>query len=362
MFSSLKKIYQNEETFRATLILIIMACFLSTIFIKFSSVIGPFLAAIILSSLLNSWISVFQRVGIPRGVGAAFIIIVLITSILLMIIVLSFFIQKHFLYYSKHIHSTISFLANWIPQKLNEIAIQIHIPFEINAEKIRNYLMNSLGIFSEMIVHYAFSVYEGAKSLVSIFSFFFFVPILTFYLLKDWPRFISKIREYTPNRILIFLDFALPRAKESLKNQMKGQFKVSFIVFIMYSLSLFFIGLKSFIFLGFLSGILTFIPFIGIFIAFIIAFIAAFSQGLNIVHIMAIVILYFVGSSIESNFLTPRFVGAKIGLHPVWIFFSVLTVLACFGISGALFVMPLATLVWSFIQSTLKWLRDEDLS
>jgi predicted PurR-regulated permease PerM len=307
---------------------------------------------------LNVGVNKLQKIGISRGLGAAVLILLLLASLACVVGVISFFVHKHLLYYSKHISSTVKFLADWIPQKLADISTLIHFPFEIDAERIRAYISANLGGMAEGFGRYALSLYDGAKSVVGLFSFLFLVPIITFYITRDWPKCLAKTREYTPDRVLDFVDFAIPNAKESLKNQLAGQLKVSLIVMPLYGIGLWAIGLNPFISLAIMSGFFTFIPFIGIFIAFLVAFVLALAQGLQFAYIAMIVILYFVGSSIESNFLTPYFVGGRIGLHPVWIFFAVLTMSACVGIVGALFVMPVATLVWSFIQSALAWLKE----
>jgi predicted PurR-regulated permease PerM len=360
MFDSIKNVYKNEEAFRATIVLAIACVFVYVIFAALSPVVWPFIVSIILASILNTGVNKLKKIGISRTLGAAMLTALLVVLAVFIVGVASFFVQKHLLFYSKHIKSTVQFLADWIPQKLSDLSAYAHLPIDINAEKIREYILASIGGMTDSLGRYALSLYNGAKSVVSVFSFMFFVPIITFYLTKDWPRCVAKLREYTPNRILAFTDFAIPRAKKQLKDQISGQFKVSMIVLPVYCAGLWAIGLNPFIALGILSSILTFVPFLGVFVAFIATFVLALAQGLQLVHIILITVLYFVCSSIESNFLTPHFVGGKIGLHPVWIFFAVLTISACVGIIGALFVMPLATLIWSVIKSALIWLRGED--
>jgi predicted PurR-regulated permease PerM len=362
MFDPIKKIYKNEEAFRATIVFFLALTLICTIFAKLSLVIWPFAVSMILSSTLNVGVNKLQRIGIPRSLGTALLIVVLLGGLAFVIGVISFLVHKHLLYYSKHINSTVKFLADWIPQKLAEIRAFTHLPLEINADKIREFLAANLGGMAEAFGRYALSLYDGAKSVMSMFSFLFLVPIITFYITRDWHKCIAKIREYTPERILAFADFALPNAKESLKNQIAGQFKVSLIVMPLYGVGLWAIGLNPFISLAVMSGFCTFIPFIGIFIAFLVAFVLALAQGLQLVYIIMIAALYFVGSSIESNFLTPHFVGGRIGLHPVWIFFAVLAMYTCVGMAGALFVMPVATLIWSLIHSGLIWLKGDGSS
>lgn len=363
MLSIIKKCYQDEETFRAVVLLLIGGgIFLAAVW-NFANVLGPFLAAIVLAALLNSVVTRLQKCGIPRFVGAGVLIITLVALLSVILMIFLFFLQKYIAYCASHIPATLEFLANWIPQKLhrlNEVTQQFGMPFALDAENIRVTILQSMGSLAEAMVRYAGSVYTHAKSLVGVLSFLFFVPILTFYLLKDWPHVVVKTRFFLSERWLAFLDFAGPQAKQTLKKQINGQFKVSLVIFVLYSVGLSLIGMSAFLFLGFLSAALTFIPFIGIFIAFVVAFAVGFSQGLGPASLLAIAVLYFLGSSLESNFLTPRFVGKKIGLHPVWIFFAVLMTLACLGLGGAFFVMPIASLVWSLIQSTLQWIKMQE--
>jgi predicted PurR-regulated permease PerM len=359
MFSSIKKIYKDEEIFRATIVFTLAMIFVYAVLVKISTVIWPFIIAIVCASIINAWVTKLQKLGCPRGIGSALFIIIIVAVLLLILVTASFFIQKNIAYYSKHINSTIKFLSEWIPAKLEVLSVKFHLPLEINAEKIREYLTSSFDGVAEVFMRNALSMYERIKSVVSMFSFLFLVPILTFYLSKDWPKFISKIREYSPDKMLTFADFCVPRVQHAVKKQMGGQIKVCFIVFLAYSIGLYFIGIKHFIFLGLISGILAFIPYIGSFIAFLIALISTISQGSNFIHIAFVSSLYFIVSSIESNFLTPRLIGSKIGLHPVWIFFAVLTTFTCVGICGAFFVMPLATIVWSIIQCAVIWLKED---
>ncbi|MDR1907948.1 MAG: AI-2E family transporter [Holosporales bacterium] len=358
----LKKLYKSEEAFRAAIISLAVLVLLGQLYAKLSSAISPFVFAIVLASLLNPGVNRLQKLGIPRSIGAALLTIAVVVSVVFIIGLVSFFIQKHVSLYTKNINSNIEFLADWFPKKLSALSDRIHLPIEIKAENIRDYIMSSLGDIAEALGRYAGSIYSKAKSVVGMFSFLFLVPILTFYLVKDWPKCTAKTREYTPDKILAFTDFALPRAKSAIKNEVSGQFKVASIVLFIYSIGLWAIGMKSFVLLGMISAVLTFIPFLGIFVAFVLVILFAIAQGLSFMCIVMITVLYFIGSSIESNFLTPHFVGEKIGLHPVWIFFAVLAMSACVGVVGTIFVMPLATLVWSLIQSTIAWMKRTDVA
>lgn len=357
MLESIRKIYQNEENFRATILAVVACVLLGTFVSRFSAVLWPFLTAIILASWLDGWLTNLRRVKIPRKVGAVAAVFLVVMVMVLGILVVSFILQRYILAYSHHLPRAIAYLSEWLPQAVQTLEKRLPISLDINEEQIRNFLVNSLGGLSEMFLKYAASLYAGAKSVVGFFSFLFFVPILTFYLLKDWPLLVSKTKQCLNRRIVAFADFALPRAKKALGRQIRGQLKVCSAVFVLYSTALAIIGVKPFLVLGFVSGLLTLVPFIGIFLAFIAAFIVAVSQGLGWVRIFSVAVLYFLGSSLESNFLTPKWVGKELGLHPIWMFFAVLFTLAWLGLAGAFFVMPLVTLSWSLLKSLGEWER-----
>jgi predicted PurR-regulated permease PerM len=316
--------------------------------------------ALILSAFLAPYVSKMQKFGCPRGLGSLCVVGFFFLLFLLCLAVFSFFVKKYISQYYKNAHNTVALLADWIPRRINHLAHSFHIPVEIDAAMIRDFLGKSLGELSEAIVHSLLALYDRAKSVASAVSFVIFVPILTVYLTKDWPKGVRKVREYTPRKLLAFFDFAFQRAKINFKKQWKGQCAVSSCVCLFYAVGLFFIGIKPFILLGILSGLLTFIPFLGIFIAFLLAFLMGLGQGVGPLSLVSIIALYFLGSSIESNVLTPRWVGAEIGLHPVWVFFAVLIIIAWLGFGAAFFVMPLATLMWSLIQSAILWLKKEE--
>jgi predicted PurR-regulated permease PerM len=209
-------------------------------------------------------------------------------------------------------------------------------------------------------MHYLISLFGRAKAVVNVLSSAFIIAILSFYMLKDWKTIAVTVKKYIPHNILDFSNFAIPNIKKSLKKQLLGQMKVCFIMAAMYSLCLYFIGVKPFFLIGILSGILTFVPFVGVFIAFFCALFTALGQGLGIIPDFCLGIVYFLGASVDSNFLTPKLVGSQIGLHPIWIFFAVLSTLAIFGLSGALFVMPLATLISGILKNFASWLEEKE--
>ncbi|MDR0632914.1 MAG: AI-2E family transporter [Holosporales bacterium] len=358
-YQLLKSLYQSEEKFRATVLLFVFACVALLIFFKIFDVILLFIFSYCLSLLLHPYVTKLQKIKIPRAIGAAIIILTVVVFIAMIFFVFSFFIYKHFTHYSKNVGESISFISNWVPETINTIATKMHIHVDINSARIKEYLLNSLGTVTELLIRYSGSLFDQAKSVISISSSIFMSSILSFYMLKDWPNLAKKMRRYIPIKITDFLDFAAPNIKMSIKKQMVGQLRVSAIMSTLYTIGLFLLSVKPYILIGVLSGLLTFIPFIGILMAFLCAIFIGFGQGIGFTPMLLLVALYFFGSSFESNFLTPKLVGNEIGLHPIWIFFAVFTGLTLCGFVGALFIMPVASFTSSFLRSLGEWLSKK---
>ena len=55
--------------------------------------------------------------------------------------------------------------------------------------------------------------------------------------------------------------------------------------------------------------------------------------------------MFLVGNVIEGNFLSPKLVGDRVGLHPVWIMFALLAGGSLFGFTGVLIAVPVAAVI-----------------
>jgi predicted PurR-regulated permease PerM len=356
-YAFFREIYTDEKRFRATIIFCILSALLYLFFSRILDVVLLFLFAFLLALILNPYVKRLRSLGVPRSLGAAMFLLIIISLIVIGMTTLSFFAHKHLVYYSTRIEGPLTFIANWIPNTINAIAEKLHINAEINAEKIREYITNSFCSVIELLLRHSMSLVDHAKALVSMLSSGAIVAILSFYLLKDWIKIAEKVQMYLPNNIVSFVKFAAPDLRDSLKKQICGQLQVCMIMAAVYSTALCVLGIRPYFWVGILSGLLAFIPFIGVVIAFAVALFVGLGQGLGVVPLVLLGICFFVGSSLESNVLTPKLVGNRIGVHPVWIFFAVLTTWAILGLFGVVFVMPIATTTSSLLRSFRKWIE-----
>lgn len=192
---------------------------------------------------------------------------------------------------------------------------------------------------------------NSSITLINIFSLIFITPILVFYLLKDWDILIKSVNDFLPR------SFSSPAKKiagdidKTLSGYVRGQFNVCFILGIIYSGLLSFTGLNFGFLIGFLTGLFCFIPYVGMFCGITTAIVVAlFQWGFDPTHITAVALVFVFGQIIESNFLVPKLIGSRIGLHPVWIIFGLFIFGALFGFVGVLIAVPLTAICGVIIK------------
>ncbi|NLO21098.1 MAG: AI-2E family transporter [Syntrophomonadaceae bacterium] len=201
------------------------------------------------------------------------------------------------------------------------------------------------------------TVYNGLEKFIEgIYSFFnkIFIlilsPILAFYILMDW----EKIREWLLNlfspsfrrevrALMVDMDRVLIEG-------LKGSVLIAAVVGTLVGLSALILGVKLPLVIGLLAGVTNLIPYFGALIGAIPAVVIAYSESwrLALYQTIAIVVI----QQIESNIITPRILGGKLGLHPLFIIFALLAGGNLYGIWGILFAVPVAAM----IKVTVAWL------
>ena len=186
----------------------------------------------------------------------------------------------------------------------------------------------------------------------------------TFYFLNEWNNIIKTIKIYIPKKNLKTTELLFRQIDSVLSACMKGQLNVCIILGLFYGTLLFLSGLKYGFLIGLLTGLASFIPYFGMFIGFFVAMIMTFYQfGFNTTHIIITLAIFLTGQILEGNFITPKLVGSKIKLHPLWIIFSLFAGGTLFGFVGLLIALPIAgvigVLIRFYIKQKLKYIGYE---
>jgi predicted PurR-regulated permease PerM len=168
------------------------------------------------------------------------------------------------------------------------------------------------------------------------------VPVLTFYFLRDWDTLVERVAALVPRD---HIGTATRLAKESdvvLGAFLRGQFSVMLALGVMYAIGLWAVGLDLGLLIGFIAGIVSFVPYLGPATGVVLGVIAALVQFGDWMHVALVLGVFGIGQVIESYVLTPRLVGNRIGLHPVAVIFAIMAGGQLFGFLGVLLALPVA--------------------
>ncbi|TXH70347.1 MAG: AI-2E family transporter [Thiothrix sp.] len=183
------------------------------------------------------------------------------------------------------------------------------------------------------------------------------IPVLLFYLLRDWDNLVAYIHDLLPRSVEPTVSKLAKESDEMLGAFLRGQFLVMIALSILYWLGLSLIGLDFALLIGFIAGLVSFVPYLGLIVGITIAGIAVLFQTQDPLNLLWVLAVFVVVQVIEGSLLTPWLVGERIGLHPVAVIFAVLAGGQLFGFVGVLLALPVAAIlavIMRYLHETYK--------
>ena len=183
-------------------------------------------------------------------------------------------------------------------------------------------------------------------AVIDLLALLFLTPVVTFYLLRDWPKVMAAINGALP---LDHADTIRHLARESnaaVAGYVRGQALVCLCLGTIYGVGLSIVGLQFGFVIGLIAGLISFIPFVGTLVGATISIGMALAQfPPEWIGVVKVAVVFLIGHLLEANFLSPKLVGDRVGLHPVWIMFALLAGGSLFGFVGVLIAVPVAAVV-----------------
>lgn len=226
-------------------------------------------------------------------------------------------------------------------------------------EGVRNAAADASGIMVGLGGRFLSSVFASGMAVVSFLSLFLITPVVSFYLLRDWDTVIARIDNLLPRAHAATIREQIAIVDRTLAGFLRGQLNVCLLLGSFYAIALSLIGLKFGILIGLATGFLAIVPFVGVTFGAGSALAIAFFQFDAWEPIAAVLGVFVVGQIIEGNFVTPKLVGEKVGLHPLWIIFGMLSGAALLGFVGILLAVPLTAVIGVLIRFLIgKYLQS----
>jgi predicted PurR-regulated permease PerM len=206
------------------------------------------------------------------------------------------------------------------------------------------------------------SLWTKGQTLISIFSLVIITPVVAFYLICDWDRMVSAFDSLIPLPQRDIVRSLGHDIDATISAYVRGQSGVCLILGSYYAVGLTLAGLSFGLLIGVVSGLISFIPYVGSLTALVLSLAVAvaqfFPEWTPIVIVAAVVL---VGQFLEGNVLAPYLVGHSVGLHPVWLMFALFAFGYLFGFVGLLLAVPLAAAAGVLIRFAVRRYRDSPL-
>ncbi|MDB5648852.1 MAG: hypothetical protein JWL62_372, partial [Hyphomicrobiales bacterium] len=198
-------------------------------------------------------------------------------------------------------------------------------------------------------------LWSGGQALIGLFSLLVITPVVAFYILLDWDKMVRTVDSWVP---LDHRETVRELAREidrALSGFLRGQSLVCLFLGLWYGIGLTLVGLNFGLLIGISAGVLSFIPYVGSLTALVLSACVAIVQGWPDLWLLALVFgVIGTGQFLEGNILTPKLVGASVGLHPVWLMLALLGFGSLFGFTGLILAVPIAATVGVILRFGLR--------
>ncbi|MBX3701026.1 MAG: AI-2E family transporter [Dokdonella sp.] len=176
------------------------------------------------------------------------------------------------------------------------------------------------------------------------------IPVVGFYLLRDWDVLVARVHELIPRSVEPVVSRLARESDEVLGAFLRGQLSVMIVLGLFYGVALWLVGINVGPLIGMIAGLISFVPYLGAIAGVLMGVIAALVQYQDWTHVMLVLGVFVVGQTLEGYVLVPRLVGDRIGLHPVAVIFAVLAGGELFGFLGILLALPVAAVVMVLLR------------
>jgi predicted PurR-regulated permease PerM len=325
----------------------------------FSSVLLPFIAGMALAYFLDPVADRLERLGLSRLMATILIlvsfIVVFVLSLMIIIPVLASqlndFIQRVPEYVTQLqtfiATSNASWLPDWVDGQMGTIR-----------ENFSRYLGEGVGFIGTLLEQ----IWNSGKALLDIASLLVITPVVAFYLLLDWDHMIEKVDSWVPRHQLATVRQLATELDNTIAGFVRGQGSLCLILGIFYAIALSVAGLNFGLLIGFFTGMISFIPYVGSTVGLLLSLGVALVQFWpDFIWVGVIAGIFFLGQFLEGNILQPKLVGKSVGLHPVWLMFALFAFGALFGFVGVLVAVPAAAAIGVLVRFAISRYLESDL-
>ena len=302
-------------------------------------ILTPFLAGALLAYIFDPLVDRLETRGLSRTAGTVVVIVLAGLAVSALLLVALPLFQGQFAELSQRVPAALDLLRTrflpWLQQTFG-------IGIDFNLAALKTWLTEKA---TQNGTAWLPSLQTGALAIVGVLANLLLIPVVMFYLLRDWDVMVARIATLAPRRWLGTVT-RIARDMDAVVGEfLRGQLAVMATLSLYYALALWAAGLDYALPIGILTGVLSFVPFLGFGLGVILALLVALLQFTDWTGVAWVAGIYLAGQVLESYVITPRLVGERVGLHPVAVIFALAAFGQLFGFVGVLLAVPLAAIL-----------------
>jgi len=324
----------------------------------FKGILLPFVAGAAIAYFLDPVADRMERAGIGRGWAAAWVLLgffVLTVAMLLLLVPI--------------VQAQIVELAERLPRIDETFRLQAVESIEYlrlvmspeNFERLKGALTVHAGQSFSLFTNVAKSLFSRSLAVFEFVSVVLVTPVVAFYLLRDWDRMIAELFDLVPLQHRETVRVQVELVDDTLAGFARGQATVCLLLGFGYGAALALAGLPFGFTIGLMAGLVSFIPYLGTLFGLIASLGLALLEFDDPIRIVIVAAIFLIGQVIEGNFLTPKLVGERVRLHPVWVIFALFAGGSLMGFVGMLIALPAAAVIGVVVRFLLAQYRMSHL-
>lgn len=311
----------------------------------------PFVAGMALAYFLDPIADRLEARGLSRTIATWVVVLAFFVVFVALLVVLL-----------PRLQGQLEGLASQLPDVLRAVGNGITALFErvtekFGAERVEEANAAFIDLQKDAL-GWALGVIRGLWSsgvaLFNLLGLLIVTPVVAWYLLRDWDRMVAQIDGWLPRDQADVIRMQIRRIDETLAGFVRGQAMVCLILGGGYAVALQLAGLRYGLLVGLVAGLISFIPYIGSFVGLLLSLGLGYFQFGFSIELLILAVIFFAGQMFEGNFLTPKLVGERVGLHAVWVLFALLAGGSLFGFVGMLIAVPVAAVIGVLVRFALE--------
>ncbi|MBD2838240.1 AI-2E family transporter [Pseudomonas sp. JM0905a] len=335
--------------------------FLGWLLYQLNPVLSPFLMGMLFAYLGDPLVDRLERLGLSRTWGVVLVFGLFGLIVLALLLVLLPMLGRQLF----RLYEVAPQMLDWLQQSaLPWAQAQFGLPGDFwRVDRLKAVITGHLGQTTDIAGSLLASVTASGLALLGWLGNLLLIPVVGFYLLRDWDLMVAKLRGLLPRNRESYVVGLVGECHEVLGAFLRGQLLVMLALGLIYAVGLMLVGLDLGLLIGLLAGLASIVPYMGFVVGFGAALVAALFQfgGFELYPLIGVVAVFTVGQLLEGMLLTPLLVGDRIGLHPVAVIFAILAGGQLFGFTGVLLALPVAAIIMVLLRHAHDFYKLSDL-